>query len=265
MIVIGEKLNTSIEEVGEAVQNGDVETIKELALSQVRAGAAYIDVNCGTFVDREPELLSWMTEILTEYTDTPLCIDSPNPRAIEEALKVTGKCKPIINSITGQRQRYNSILPLILEYGTSVISLCMDDDGIPYTVDARVSVAERLVEDLVRDGVDYEDIFIDPMVQPMATDQSSGQMTLKTIAGIKERLPGIKTICGLSNISFGLPERSSVNKAFLVLAINAGLDAAILDPTDHGIVSLAYAAKLMSSQDDYCLGYLESIRKLNGR
>lgn len=265
MIVIGEKLNTSIDVIREAVQNSDIETIKGIALSQARAGADYIDVNCGTFVDREPELLRWMTEILTEYTDKPLCIDSPNPQAIEAALKVCGNGKPIINSITGQRQRYNSILPLILDYGTSVIGLCMNDDGIPDSVDARVSVAERLVEDLVRDGVDYEDIFIDPMVQPMATDQSSGQMTLKTIAGIKERLPGIKTICGLSNISFGLPERSSVNKAFLVLAINAGLDAAILDPTDHGIVSLAYAAKLMSSQDDYCLGYLESIRKLNGR
>ncbi|HZJ58371.1 MAG TPA: dihydropteroate synthase [Clostridia bacterium] len=262
MIIIGEKLNTSIDEVGKAVQDSDIDAIEQIALSQVKAGADYIDVNCGTFVDREPELLKWMVTVLGECTHKPLCIDSPNPQAIGAALKVYGGHKPIINSITGQKRRYDSILPLVLEYGTSVIALCMDDDGIPGSADARVSVAERLVENLTNDGVDFEDIFIDPLVQPMAMDQTNGLTTLRTIEGIKKSLPGIKTLCGLSNISFGLPDRSSINKAFLVLAIHKGLDAAILDPLDRGIVSLSYAAKLMGGQDEYCLNYLESIKSL---
>ena len=262
MIVIGEKLNTSIKNVRIAVQQGDDAALQDIALAQSNAGADYIDVNCGTFVEDEPDRLKWMVDSVQQCTDKPLCIDSPNPRALEAALRAHRNGKPIINSITAQKERYKEILPLVINYKSSVIALCMDDKGIPDTLDGRVSIAEKLVNNLIKEGLPCRDIFIDPMIQPMATNQSGGLMALKTISTIKQALPDVNTVCGISNISFGLPARALINEAFLVLAIEAGLDAAILDPLDHDLIPLIYAAELICREDEYCLGYLESIRNL---
>lgn len=262
MIIIGEKLNTSIETVREAVQNKDAATIKNIALSQIKAGADYIDVNCGTFVENEPELLKWMVSIVEESTDKPLCIDSPNPQALEAALNIHKNKKPIINSITAQRDRYERILPLIIEHKTSVIALCMDDQGIPHGIEDRISIAEKLVNSLVKEGVPYDNIFIDPMIQPVATQGDNGLNALKTISSIKDMLPNINIVCGLSNISYGLPQRNLINKTFLILAMYAGLNAAILDPMAQDIIPQIYTTNLLLGKDEYCLEYIEYIRTM---
>ena len=261
MIIIGEKINTSIKSVQSAVEAMDAKAVQDIATKQVEAGADYIDVNCGTFPFKEPELLEWLVNTVQEVVDVPLCIDSPNPKALVFALKANKNGKPLINSITGERERYNSILPLVLEYDTSIIALCMDDDGMPETADDRVKIADRLVESMAKEGVKLEDIYLDPMVRPLGTGSHYGVVAIQTIKKIMEEFPGVHTTCGLSNISFGLPARKLINQAFLISAIGAGLDSAILDPLDKKIMSFVYAAELLHGKDDFCLNYLTAFRE----
>jgi len=261
VIIIGEKINTSIKNIQSAVAAQDAEIIKDIALKQAEAGADYIDVNCGTFVDKEPELLQWITETVQSVTDKPMCFDSPNPEALKRALEVNKNGKPLINSITAEKGRFNAILPLILEHGTSVVALCMDDNGMPETADERLKIAERLADDLMREGVKLEDIYFDPMIRPIGTGSHYGVVALETIKGINKEFPEAHTICGLSNISFGLPVRKLINQTFLVLAIGAGLSSAILDPLDNRLMSFVYTAELLMDKDPYCLYYIAAFRQ----
>ncbi|AEE96281.1 methyltetrahydrofolate cobalamin methyltransferase [Mahella australiensis] len=261
MIIIGEKINTSIKAIRPAVENQDAGVIQEVALKQVEAGAHYIDVNCGTFPTKEPELLQWLVETVQQVTDKPLCIDSPNPNALKKALAANKNGKPLVNSITAEKERYDAILPLIVEYDTSVVALCMDDSGMPETADERLAIAERLVESLNKEGIKLEDIYFDPMVRPVGTGSHYGVVALDTISRIMKEFPGVHTTCGLSNISFGLPGRKLINQAFLILAIGAGLDSAILDPLDKRIMSFVYAAELLKDKDPYCLNYITAFRE----
>lgn len=261
MIIIGEKINTSIKAIRPAVEAKDAKAIQEVALKQVEAGAHYIDVNCGTFSGREPELLEWLVDTVQQVIDKPLCIDSPNPEALDKALAANRNGKPLVNSITAEKERYNAILPLVLKYNTSVIVLCMDDNGMPETADERLFIAERMVKNLTKEGVELDDIFFDPMVRPVGTGSHYGVVALDTISRIVKEFPGVHTTCGLSNISFGLPGRKLINQAFLILAIGAGLDSAILDPLDKRIMSYAYAAELLKDKDPYCLNYIAAFRE----
>lgn len=261
MIIIGEKINTSIKAIRPAVEAKDAKAIQEVALKQVEAGAHYIDVNCGTFSGREPELLEWLVDTVQQVIDKPLCIDSPNPEALDKALAANRNGKPLVNSITAEKERYNAILPLVLKYNTSVVVLCMDDNGMPETADERLFIAERMVENLTKEGVELDDIFFDPMVRPVGTGSHYGVVALDTISRIVKEFPGVHTTCGLSNISFGLPGRKLINQAFLILAIGAGLDSAILDPLDKRIMSYVYAAELLKDKDPYCLNYIAAFRE----
>lgn len=261
MIIIGEKINTSIKAIRPAVENMDAAFIQDVAKKQAEAGAHYIDVNCGTFPFKEPELLEWLVNTVQETVDLPLCIDSPNPKALSRALKANKNGKPLINSITAEKQRFNEIFPLVLEYNTSIIALCMDDDGMPETADDRVRIAEKLLNDMTKEGVKPEDIYFDPMVRPIGTGSHYGVVALDTIRRIMTEFPGVHTTCGLSNISFGLPKRKLINQAFLILAIGAGLDSAILDPLDKKIMSFVYATELVNNKDEYCMNYLTAFRE----
>lgn len=261
MIIIGEKINTSIKAIRPAVEEKDTAAIQEMAKKQAEAGADYIDVNCGTFPFREPELLEWLVNTVQEVVDLPLCIDSPNPKALAPALKANKNGKPLINSITAEKQRYNDILPLVLEHNTSVVALCMDDSGMPETADDRVKIAEWLINSMSKEGVKLEDMFFDPMVRPIGTGSHYGVVALETISRLMKEFPGIHTTCGLSNISFGIPARKLVNQAFLISAIAAGLDSAILDPLDKKIMSFVYAAELIHNKDEYCANYLSAYRQ----
>jgi cobalamin-dependent methionine synthase I len=261
MIIIGEKINSTLKSVRPAIENYDAAAIQELAKKQYEAGAAYIDVNAGMFIDDEPERTAWLVEIIQEVLDAPFSIDTPNPKALEAGLKANKNGKPIINSITNEKERYNAILPLLLEYKARIIALCMDDTGMPETVDKRIEIAENIIEKLTREGVELDDIFIDPMVRPIATGSHYGVVAIETIRKVKTEWPEVHIACGLSNVSFGIPARKIMNQTFLVAAMAAGMDGAILDPLDKKLMTYLYAAEALLGSDEYCMNYLTKYRE----
>ena len=261
MIIIGEKINSSLKATRQAIELGDIEFIKQLAKSQYDAGASYIDINAGTFINDEPEKLVWLANIVQEAVDAPLSLDSPSPEALKAVLKANKNSRPIINSTTNETERFEAIAPLVLEYKTSIIALCMDDTGMPETADERVTIAEQLIEKLTRQGVSLQDIFIDPMVRPIGTGPNYGVAAIDTIRKVKQEFPDVHIACGLSNISFGKPARKLMNQAFLVAAIYAGMDGAILDPLDKKLMSFVYATEALMGKDEYCIEYLTKFRE----
>ncbi len=260
MLIIGELINTSRKKIAPAVANRDAGYIKELARSQVEAGADMVDVNSGTMMKNEPEVLAWLVETIQAEVDAPLCLDSPNPEALERALSVH-KGTAMLNSISGEKKRFKEILPLVKKYRTKVVALAMDDNGIPKTAENRLKVASNLVESLTAAGVPAEDIYLDPLVQPISTDSTAGAVVLETLWLIKSKLSGVHTICGLSNVSFGLPQRKLLNQAFIAMTMAVGLDSAIVDPLDERLMSLVTAANALRGDDLYCANYLEAYRK----
>lgn len=261
MIIVGERINTSRKAIAPAVMAKDGAFIQQEAIKQLEAGVQYIDVNCGTMVDEEPEYLEWLVKTVQEATGGGLCsLDSPNPAALERALK-THRGKPLINSITGEKERMEAILPLVREYKTGIVALAMDDQGMPETAEERLTIAAYLVERLTKAGVALDDIYLDPMVRPVSTGGHYGRVVFETVQKISREFPGVHTICGLSNISYGLPARKLVNHTFLVMAIMSGLDAAILDPLDKRLMSLLAAAEVLVERDEYALNYISAFRE----
>jgi 5-methyltetrahydrofolate--homocysteine methyltransferase len=193
--------------------------------------------------------------------DAPLVLDSPNPSALERALKANKNSKPIINSLTGESKRFNEVMPLVAQYKTGIVALCMDDSGMPETAGDRVRIAGSLIKKLTGEGVGLEDIYIDPMVRPISTGSHYGPVVLDTIRRVREEYPGVHLACGLSNISFGLPNRKLINQAFLIAAMAAGLDAAILDPLDKKLMSFLCVAEALLGQDEFCMDYLNRYRE----
>lgn len=260
MIIIGEKINSTLKSIRPAMENYDVAAIQELAKKQYDAGSSYIDVNAGMFLDDEPERLVWLINTIQEVSDAPFSIDSPNPKAIEAGLKANKNSKPIINSITDEAKRFNAIMPLAIQYKTGIVALCMDDKGMPETIEDRVIIAERLIEKLTQEGLALGDIYIDPMIRPIGTGSHYGIVAIETIRKIKTEFPEAHIACGLSNISFGIPARKLMNQAFIVAAMAAGMDGAILDPLDKKLMSFMYATEALLGIDDYCMNYLTKFR-----
>jgi 5-methyltetrahydrofolate--homocysteine methyltransferase len=254
MIIIGEKLNSTLKSIRPAMESRDKQAIQDLAQRQVRAGADFIDVNAGMFHENESEVLQWLIETIQEVTDTPFAIDSPSAQAILTGLKANRNGKAIINSITAEKARYDALIPLIKQFDTKVIALCMDDSGMPETYEKRVDIARTLIKNLTSEGVALDDIFIDPMVRPVATGS-------ETIRQIKKEFPDVHIACGLSNISFGLPARKILNQSFLVAAMAAGMDGAIVDPLDKKLMSFVYASEALLGKDDYCMEFLTKFRE----
>jgi 5-methyltetrahydrofolate--homocysteine methyltransferase len=259
MIIIGEKINSSIPSVANAIGNMDKAWIQQLAQDQVNAGAQIIDVNAGAFLEREVELLVWLVNTVQEVTDITLCIDSPDPGALAAGLAVT-RGKALVNSISAEKERYASIIPLIKQYNSSVIALCSDDRGIPTTAERRVEVAERLTERLLADGISLDDIYLDVMVMPIGTDDKSGMAILTAVMEIRKRIPGVHITSGLSNVSFGLPKRKLLNQAFAVALAAYGMDTLFIDPLDEKMMGLLCAIQALTGGDDYCVNYLSAYR-----
>jgi 5-methyltetrahydrofolate--homocysteine methyltransferase len=260
MIMVGELINGSRRSIAAAIARRDAEVILETARRQAEAGAHFLDVNAGTGPEKETEDLVWLVEIISSELETPLCIDSPNPTAMKTALERAGDRGAMINSITAETGRLDSFLPLVGSDGPRIIALCMDDEGIPGDAQGRCRVAARLVEQLTGRGVSVENIYLDPLVTPVSVDGGAGRTTLETLAAIKKNLPGARTICGLSNISFGLPRRRLLNRNFLSLMLAAGLDAAILDPTDTDLMADLLATRALLGEDEHCLSYITASR-----
>jgi len=259
LIIVGERINSSRKAIAPAIEAKDAKFIQQEALKQMEAGALYIDVNCGTMVDEEPERLEWLVKTVQEATGGVCSLDSPSPIALERALKVH-QGKPLVNSITGEKERLEAILPLVRDYKTAIVALAMDDQGMPETAEERFQIATNLVNQLTKAGVALTDIYLDPMVRPVSTGGHYGRVVFETIQKINREFPGIHTICGLSNISYGLPARKLINHTFLIMAMMAGLDAAILDPLDKRLMSLLHAAEVLLERDEYAMNYIAAFR-----
>jgi cobalamin-dependent methionine synthase I len=260
MLIIAERINSSRKAIAKAIADGDRAFIQAEAKSQASAGANYIDVNAGTFVGEEAAKLKWIVEAVQEATELPLCIDSPDPEVIRAMLPLVKKT-PMINSITLEPSRLEGVLPLVLEYRTKVIALCQSEQAMSETADQKVDLARQLVEKLTGAGVPRDDIYIDPLVYPLSTNPQSAAATLEAVAEIMRTFPGVHTVCGLTNVSYGLPARKVVNRAFLAAAIAHGLDAAIIDPTDKLLFAMLKAAILVAGKDDYCMDYICAFRE----
>ena len=257
MIVVGEKLNTSRKSIEEAVEKRDAEFVIKVAREQAEAGADYIDVNAGTFLDREIDCLCWLVEIVQSEVDLPLSLDSPNPKALAEAIK-RHKGEPMINSISLEEERFKSLLPIITSQPCSIVALCMSQTSMPTTTEDRVQVGAELIRRLTGEGIPLEKIYVDPLIQPVSVDTGMGIAALGAINRIMTEFAGVNTICGLSNISFGLPLRRLINRNFLALAMTYGLSAAILDPTDKQLMATLYSTEMLLGRDEYCEKFIDA-------
>ena len=259
MIIIGELINASRKAIGAAIEAQDAAAIQKVAQDQHAAGANFIDVNAGIFVEKEPEHLAWLVKTVQEVVDGPCAIDSPNPKAIETAL-ACHQGAPMINSISLEKERYENLMPIIAGTDMKVIALCMSDDGMPETVDDRMKIADKLVNGLLQNNVKIENIFVDPLVQPMSVNNSFGMEFINAVEQIMLKFEGIHTACGLSNISYGLPVRPFLNQTFMVMAIAKGLDGAIVNPLDKKMMANITAAETLAGKDSFCMSYLQAFR-----
>jgi 5-methyltetrahydrofolate corrinoid/iron sulfur protein methyltransferase len=210
-------------------------------------------------VGKEPEYLRWLVETVQSAVDAPCAIDSPDPKAIETALEVH-KGNAMINSISLEKERYENLLPLIAGTDLKVIALCMSDKGMPETTDDRLDIADQLINSLVKNDVPLDNIFVDPLVQPMSVKNDFGVEFLNAVEAIMKRFEGVHTACGLSNISYGLPARKFMNQNFMVMAIAKGLDGAIINPLDKRMMAAIVTAETLAGRDNYCMNYLKAYR-----
>jgi 5-methyltetrahydrofolate--homocysteine methyltransferase len=261
MIIIGEKINSTRKSVKEAISRKDTTFLQKLARDQAEAGADYLDVNTGAFVEEETKLMEWLVQTVQEAVELPLALDSANPEALEAGLKVATNGKPIINSITAEQTRFKKVLPLVLQYDAAVLALAMDDSGITKTVEERFMVARKLIEALCAEGVAPDNIFLDPLIQPVSVQNDFGLIALEVIRRVKQQFPEVKTTCGLSNVSFGLPGRVKLNRYFLIMAMAAGLDSAILDPLDYELMDAVKTAEALLGKDRFCKNYIKAFRE----
>ena len=263
MIIVGELINATRKAVREAIEAKDVKTIQKLAKDQAEAGASYIDVNAGVFVESEAEYLQWIIDSVSEVTEVPCCIDSSSPKTIETtlaSLKEKSGATPMINSISLEKKRFDSMIPVIAGTDLKVIALCMDDGGMPETADQRLRIADNLINALVRNNIKLENIYVDPLVQALATNSIFGIEFLKAVDGIMTGYPGVHTMCGLSNISFGMPARKFMNQNLMVMAIAHGLDGAIMNPLDKTMMACIVTAEALAGKDKYSMNYLKAYR-----
>ena len=251
--IIGERINpTGHKKLAAALTERDFDYIRQLAATQIANGADILDVNVGVAGLDDVSLLPEVIQIVTDEVDIPICIDTPNPEALAAALSVTPG-KPLINSVNGEESSLNTVLPLVKEYNAAVIALTMDDDGIPSDPEKRLAVAAKIIERASKAGIPIEDIVIDPLVMTVGADSQAAVVTIKTIKLVKENF-GVNINLGASNVSFGLPDRHTVNQSFLALAMGAGATCAITHPRKLGLT--IRAIDLLLGRDDFGMRYI---------
>jgi len=259
MLIVGERINASRKPVDDAVERRDAAYITADVQKQVKAGADYIDVNAGSRVGSEMEDMEWLVETIETAVETPLSLDSPDPKVLL-ALAKKVKNKPMINSTTAEKSRFAAMKAIVQERECDVVALCMDERGIPKAVDQALENASFLVKNLTSLGIPLQNIHLDPMIQPISVNKDNGILAIKTIRRLHQEFPQVRTICGLSNISFGLPNRFLVNRLFMVLCIGAGLTGAILDPLDQKMMTHIIVTETLMGKDDFCMKYLKASR-----
>lgn len=256
MIIIGEKLNGSIPSVAKAIAEKDADLIRERARMQAEAGATFLDVCASVEEDVEVETLKWMIDLVQEVTDTPICVDSPSAKSCVAAIPFC-KRPGLINSVSLEGDKIDTIFPVIADTDWECVALLCDNDGIPDSVERRMKVFHGIMEKAKEYKIAPSRLHIDPLVVTLSTDQTALTVFADCCRQIKAEYPDIHITSGLSNISFGLPARKNINQAFMVLAMNAGMDSAIVDPTNKNMIGMIYATNALLEQDEYCLNYID--------
>ncbi len=259
-VIIGERINpTGRKAVLAALQEGNFDIVRKDAVDQVAAGAPVLDVNAGVPGADEPVLLKQVMNAVLEVTNVPLCIDTADPDALSAALAVY-EGKALVNSVNGEERSLEAVLPRVKEYGAAVIGLCMDDDGIPETPEARLKVAAKIIERAGKLGIGPEDIVIDPLALTMGADSNAGRIALETVKLVVKEF-GVNITMGASNISFGMPDRKYINSAFIAMAIYVGLTCPITNPLVTEVNTAILAADLAMGRDDYGMRWIQAYRQ----
>lgn len=258
MIIIGEKINGSIPSTGKAIAAKDADYIRYLAKIQTEANADYIDCCASVNVD-ELDMIKWLIDLIQETTDTPICIDSPDPQVCADAVKFCKK-PGIVNSVSLEGGKMDIIFPVIAGTRWGCVALLCDDKGIPKDAATRLEIFKDIMAKAKEYNIAPNRLYIDPLVETLGTNGESLLTFVETCKGIKELYPDVHITSGLSNISFGLPARKMINMAFMTLAMNAGMDSAIVDPTNRDMMGIIYATAALLGEDDFCIEYITAFR-----
>lgn len=259
MIIIGEKINGSIPSTAKAIAARDETYIRGLARRQTECGADYLDVNAGTAPDRERDTLRWLMDLVQDEVDIPICIDSSNPEVILEMIPHAKK-PGMINSVSDEARKCERIFPYVAKSEWKVIALTCDDDGIPTDPGVKYSVARTIIEKAAAHGIARNRLFVDALVNTIGTTPEAQISFSTAVREIKRTWPDVHITSGLSNISFGMPFRKAINMSFLALAMGAGMDSAIMDPTNQDMLGMLYATRVLLAQDEDCVDYLMAYR-----
>ncbi|RMD48442.1 MAG: methyltetrahydrofolate cobalamin methyltransferase [Alphaproteobacteria bacterium] len=267
--VIGERINpTGRKKLAAELEAGNFETVRKDAIEQVAAGAMVLDVNAGVVYNSnpdpnqtEPPLMRQLIRLVQELVDVPLCIDSSVPAALEAGLE-EAEGRPLVNSVTGEEERLETILPLVKKYNVPVVAISNDDTGISEDPDVRFAVARKIVERAADYGIPAHDIVVDPLVMPIGAMATAGQQVFRLVRRLREEL-GVNTTCGASNISFGLPHRHGINAAFLPMAIASGMTSAIMNPCRVQEMEAVRAANLLMNHDPHGAEWIRFSRVLD--
>lgn len=259
-VIIGERINPSgRKKLGQEMAAGDFSRVRRDAGAQVAAGAPMLDVNAGVPIADEAELLVNAIRAVRDVTDVPLCIDSSVVEALEAALAIYSG-KALVNSVTGEDERLERILPLVKKYGAAIIGMANDETGISNDPDYRLAIARKIVQCAQDHGIPREDVIIDPLALTVAADPEAAQITLRTMRLVRDEL-GANMVCGAGNISFGLPERAPIVASFLSMAMTCGLTCAITDPTNPLILQAIKAGDVVTGHDAYAVNWIADYRR----
>ena len=259
-VLIGERINPSGRRLlAEEMKNGDFTRVESDAISQVGAGAQMLDINAGIPLADEPALLARAVELVQSLTDVPLSIDSSIVAALESGL-LAYRGKALVNSVTGEEERLEQVLPLIAKHGAAVVAISNDETGISEDPDVRFEVAKKIVGRAADHGIPREDVVVDPLVMPIGAIATAGRQVFHLIRRLRDEL-GVNTTCGASNISFGLPNRAGINAAFLAMAIGAGMTSAITNPLEPEIRQSIMAADVLNGRDPNCATWIKTYRE----
>jgi 5-methyltetrahydrofolate--homocysteine methyltransferase len=258
-VVIGERINpTGRKLLAEEMKNGDYSRVESDALAQVAAGAQILDVNAGIAMADEPRILAECVQLLQSITDTPLCIDSSIVEALEAGLEAY-EGRALLNSVTGEEERLERVLPLVKKYDCSVVAISNDDSGISEDVNVRFEVAKKIVERASDHGIDASRIVVDPLVMPIGAVNSAGRQVMDLVRRLRDELQ-VNTTCGASNLSFGLPNRTGLNAAFIGMAIASGMTSAITNPLHADLMQAIRGANVVMGHDPECMAWISANR-----